>query len=179
MWFTHSIQWDQSQKFLFISVLCSTCARESYDITVTNILSGCRGSGHQWSFGRSGRSGNSIMCLAVRHLHSCHLLFPKMRGEISKAKLSFPSLWPSGIGSNSGRSRLWVRCLEVSDIHVYPMFTEITNTWIPSGFSGYIWLDTKSVLKKLPCLTVSVACEFELNPINFSAEVWSEIVSFF
>ena len=34
----------------------------------------------------------------------------------------------------------------VSDI--YPMFIEPTITWVPSGFSGYIWLDTKIVLKK-------------------------------
>ena len=28
------------------------------------------------------------------------------------------------------------------------MFIEPTITWIPSGFSGYIWLDTKIVLKR-------------------------------
>ena len=33
----------------------------------------------------------------------------------------------------------------VSDI--YPMFIEPTITWVPSGFSGYMWLDTKIVLK--------------------------------
>ena len=57
-----------------------------------------------------------------------------------------PSLWPSGIGSRLGRNRLWVRFLAVSDI--YPMFIEFTITWVPSGFSGYIWLDTKIVFKK-------------------------------
>ena len=62
---------------------------------------------------------------------------------------SKPSLWPSGIGSRLGRNRLWVRFLAVSDI--YPMFIEPTITWVPSGFSGYIWLDTKIVLKKGPC----------------------------
>ena len=56
-----------------------------------------------------------------------------------------PSLWPSGIGSRLGRNRSWVRLLAVSDI--YPMFIEPTITWVPSGFSGYIWLDTKIVLK--------------------------------
>ena len=30
----------------------------------------------------------------------------------------------------------------------YLMFTEPKITWVPSGFSGYIWLDTKIVLKK-------------------------------
>ena len=29
------------------------------------------------------------------------------------------------------------------------MFIKPTITWVPSGFSGYIWLDTKIVLKKL------------------------------
>ena len=28
------------------------------------------------------------------------------------------------------------------------MFIEPTITWVPSGFSGYIWPDTKIVLKK-------------------------------
>ena len=32
---------------------------------------------------------------------------------------------------------------------LYPMFPEPTITWVPSGFSGYIWLDTKNVLKKM------------------------------
>ena len=57
-----------------------------------------------------------------------------------------PSLGSSGIGSRLGRNRLWVRFLAVSDI--YPMFIEPTITWVPSGFSGYIWLDTEIVFKK-------------------------------
>ena len=57
-----------------------------------------------------------------------------------------PSLWRSGIGSRLGRNRSWVRFLTVSDI--YPMFIEPTITWVLSGFSGYIWLDTKIVLTK-------------------------------
>ena len=56
-------------------------------------------------------------------------------------------LWPSGIDSRLGRNWLWVRFLAVLDI--YPMFIEPTITWVPSGFSGYIWLDTKIVLKKM------------------------------
>ena len=51
-----------------------------------------------------------------------------------------------GIGSRLGRNKLWVRFLAVSDI--YPMFIEPTITWVSSGFSGHIWLDTKIVLKK-------------------------------
>ena len=57
-----------------------------------------------------------------------------------------PSLWPSGIGSRLGRNRLRVRFLAVSDI--YPMFIEPTITWVPLGFTGYTWLDTKIMLKK-------------------------------
>ena len=34
-------------------------------------------------------------------------------------------------------------------LDIYPMFIEPTITWVPSGFSGYIWLDTKIVLKKI------------------------------
>ena len=60
-------------------------------------------------------------------------------------KVEHLSLWPSGIGSRLGRNRLWVRFLAGSDI--YPMFIEPTITRVPSGFSGYIWLDTKIVLK--------------------------------
>ena len=30
-----------------------------------------------------------------------------------------------------------------------PMFIEPTITWVPSRFSGYIWLDTKNVLKSV------------------------------
>ena len=30
----------------------------------------------------------------------------------------------------------------------YPMFIESKITWVPSWFSGYIWLDTKIGLKK-------------------------------
>ena len=38
----------------------------------------------------------------------------------------------------------------------YPMFIlnsslEPTITWVPSGFSGYIWLDTKIVLNNTDC----------------------------
>ena len=35
----------------------------------------------------------------------------------------------------------------VGYIYIYPMFIEPTITWVPSGFSEYIWLDTKIVLK--------------------------------
>ena len=49
---------------------------------------------------------------------------------------------PLGIWNRLGVSMI----LAVSD--TYPMFIEPTITWVPSGFSGYIWLDTKIVLKK-------------------------------
>ena len=34
------------------------------------------------------------------------------------------------------------------------MFIEPTITWVPSGFSGYIWLDLKIVLKKKDTATL-------------------------
>ena len=34
----------------------------------------------------------------------------------------------------------------------YPMFIEPTITWVPSGFSGYIWLDTKNCVKNISTL---------------------------
>ena len=66
--------------------------------------------------------------------------------EFHKGTIQCPSLWPSGFGSRLGQNRLWVRFLAVSDI--YPMFIEPTITWVPSVFSGYIWLDPRIVLKK-------------------------------
>ena len=54
----------------------------------------------------------------------------------------------------------------------YPVFIEPTITRVPSGFSGYIWLDTKIVLKKIckqfysttneqgPCFSVTKNDEF-------------------
>ena len=53
-------------------------------------------------------------------------------------------LWPRGIGARLRRNRL--RVLVVPD--TYPMFIEPTITRVPSGFSEFIWLDTKTVLKK-------------------------------
>ena len=84
-----------------------------------------------------------IIC--VRHNYYIVLWKAKLLWGAQKI-LYCPSLWPSGIGSRLGRNRLWVRFLAVSEI--YPMFIEPTITWVPSGFSGYIWLDTKIVLKK-------------------------------
>ena len=52
-------------------------------------------------------------------------------------------LWLSGIGSRLGRNRFVG--LIPGNIEAY---VEPTITLVPSGFSGYIWLDTKIVLKK-------------------------------
>ena len=40
------------------------------------------------------------------------------------------------------------------------MFIEPTITWVPSGFSGYIWRDTKIVLKAIPPSTYRPFPEF-------------------
>ena len=36
--------------------------------------------------------------------------------------------------------------------YIFPMFNEPTITWVPSGLSGYIWLDTKIVFEKNPSI---------------------------
>ena len=61
-----------------------------------------------------------------------------------------PSLWPSGIDAHVGTEQV-LSLIPGSVKYVsYPMFIEPTITWIPSGFSGYMWLDTKKIeLKKL------------------------------
>ena len=82
-------------------------------------------------------------CLPVSRLFHCKF---QLIALIPFLFYQDTSLWPSGIGSRLGRNRLWVRFLAVSDI--YPMFIEPTIIWAPSGFSGYIWLDTKIVFKK-------------------------------
>ena len=60
------------------------------------------------------------------------------------------SLWPSGNGARLRQNRLWVRRLSVWDTD--PMFIEPSQptiiTWVLSGLSGYIWLDTKIEFKK-------------------------------
>ena len=78
-------------------------------------------------------------------------------------------------------------CLAVSDI--YPMFIEPSITWVPSGFSGYIWLDTKLCLKILKSVLaihrgLSVLLPrsvglLGLLPDNLNCEVTTLLVSAF
>ena len=86
------------------------------------------------------------------------------------------TLWPSGIGSRLGRNRLWVRFLAVSDI--YLMFIEPTITWVPSGFSGYIWLDTKIVFeeRKRKNMRTILVEKFAQKMLNYIATNASLIV---
>ena len=100
---------------------------------------------------RARESGDSVMhtvfvCAHLSKLqeHPTCLQYRGLAAEawLAQSPIAHPSLWPSGVGSRLGRNRLWVRFLAVSDI--YPMFIEPTITWV----SGYIWLDTKIVLKK-------------------------------
>ena len=60
--------------------------------------------------------------------------------------LNSPSLWPSRIDTHFGRNKLSLIPSSVGYIS-YPTFIEPTITWVSLGFSGYIWLDTKIVLK--------------------------------
>ena len=45
------------------------------------------------------------------------------------------------------------------------MFIEPTITWVSSGFSGYIWLDTKIVLKKkiLMVTEQDISCKWKYH----------------
>ena len=52
------------------------------------------------------------------------------------------------------------------------MFIEPTITWVPSGFSGYIWLDTKIVLKKKKKKKlIKHNFKFELKMIQLPTEI--------
>ena len=55
--------------------------------------------------------------------------------------------WLRLASCSKGMAQSW-RSFVVQASDIYPMFIEPTITWVPSGFSGYIWLDTKIVLKK-------------------------------
>ena len=50
----------------------------------------------------------------------------------------------------------------------YPMFIEPTITWASSGFSGYIWLDTKIVLKHIAeDFNLSIHCYEDDGQLHF------------
>ena len=57
------------------------------------------------------------------------------------------------------------------------MFIEPTITWVPSGFSGYIWLDTKIVLKifysdsKIPFMLFFIEPTITWVPSGFSGYI--------
>ena len=68
----------------------------------------------------------------------------------------YPSQWPSGIGEPLGEEQV-VSSIPGSVGYIsYPMFIDPTITWVPSGFPGYIWLDTKVVLTRLHTRRVDV-----------------------
>ena len=58
------------------------------------------------------------------------------------------------------------------------MFIEPTISWVPSGFSGYIWLDTKIVFKKNSVLgTVSQSWDFIANIFSTLSNLCSFIIA--
>ena len=58
--------------------------------------------------------------------------------------------------------------MAVSD--TYPTFIEPTITWVPSGFSGYMWLDTKIVIKIIIIKIILVNSKKAIRGIiNFNA----------
>ena len=60
----------------------------------------------------------------------------------------------------------------------YPMFIEPTIARVPSGFSGYIWLDTKIVLKKERRLNREqrLRTDFQLSSFVYEVCLWSAVV---
>ena len=57
------------------------------------------------------------------------------------------------------------------------MFIEPTITWVPSGFSGYIWLDTKIVLKKKKKKkSNTIFVRFSLHTVRFHC--WLQLRDF-
>ena len=56
---------------------------------------------------------------------------------------------------------------------IYPTFIEPTITWIPSGFSGYIWLDTKIVLEKKKIHSIRIQLFYK--PVQMSSSWYHPI----
>ena len=53
------------------------------------------------------------------------------------------------------------------------MFTEPTITWVPLGFSGYIWLDTKIVLNNSSMIIQYI---FLSQMVQHIVSLWPSIV---
>ena len=56
------------------------------------------------------------------------------------------------------------------------MFIEPTITWVPSGFSGYIWLNTKNVFKKQEGCNWGMRIDWWLQPRAVFRQTLSGII---
>ena len=70
--------------------------------------------------------------------------------------MNFNSMWPIEWHWLPLGTKQVVSSISGSVEYIYPMFIEPTITWVPSGFSGYIWLDTKVVFKKILSLVINL-----------------------
>ena len=59
-------------------------------------------------------------------------------------------MWPSGIGAHALGTEQVVSSISGSVGYIIPhsMFIELVVTWVPSGCSEYMWLDTKIMFLK-------------------------------
>ena len=72
--------------------------------------------------------------------------FESFKSSIQNVKLP---LWPrGGISMHLGAEQVVSLIPGSVGYTSYPMFLKPTITWVSSGLSGDIWLDTKIVLKK-------------------------------
>ena len=89
------------------------------------------------------------MSTAKRRFNYILIQSSKNRPVLSILIYSQLIIWPSGIGTQLGRTEQVVSLIPGSVGYIsYPMFIEPTIAQVPSRFSGYIWRDTKIVLKK-------------------------------
>ena len=59
------------------------------------------------------------------------------------------------------------------------MFIEPTITWVPSRFSGYIWLDTKIVLTKFFFLNIIYCRCMLMSKTTFIVAIYKAEVHFY
>ena len=81
-------------------------------------------------------------------LHMNFQLATEMNSEIANCKLHH-NWWVSLILLCVARPQSLAATHSSSVLDIYPMLIEPTITWVPLGFSGYTWLDTKIVFKKM------------------------------
>ena len=91
---------------------------------------------------------------ALSHFTKCYTIskVSMIRLPVSKYVFKFGTVAYSGIGAPLGTEQIMSSIPGNVRYISYPWFIEPTITWVHSGFSGYTWLDTKIVFKKVEFL---------------------------